>query len=104
MSASYGPFHRLQWAALNELMEKSGMVGGKAARNIFGGGGTPAVKAFDGALPPNKTGIEFYTEVKPTSGVPGGVIWWYRGSPGVVLIDADNEIVGIPIMITKRVD
>lgn len=80
------------------------MAGGKAARNIFGGGGNPAVKAFDGLLPLDKTGIEFYTTVKPSSTVPGGIIWWYQGQPGVRVIDPVNDVVGIPIRITRRAD
>ncbi len=60
----HGPFHRRQNASQNETMVNSGYVGGVPARNIFATT-TPAAKGFEGPLPSQFTGIEFYTPVVP---------------------------------------
>jgi len=66
----YGPFHRFQNAADNELVERAGMVGGRRARNIAAGF-VPKVKAFEGPLPPGRAGIEFFTTVTIVKRVDG---------------------------------
>lgn len=103
----HGPFHRRQGAVFNELMETSGIIGGKAARNIFAGS-RPKVKAFEGPLPPDAPGIEFYSETPPARYSPPGQAYWPQGAPGVLELDPDprdgQERVGIRVRITKRVD
>lgn len=81
-------------------MENSGEVWGRAP---FHSGGTPAVQAYRGVLPPGRTGYEFTTPVRPTSGVPyqHGPTFWYRGTPGVRNINDDT--VAIPVTITRVV-
>ncbi|MBO0805372.1 MAG: RHS repeat-associated core domain-containing protein, partial [Nocardiopsaceae bacterium] len=100
----YGPFHRLttpsQSGDIAAKQVESQELWGQSARysNI------PAAKAYNGPLPPGKSGVEFYTPVAPTDtmgGIPGLQATWYRGSPGVV--DINDEWVKIPIRTTKHV-
>ena len=95
----YGPYHRLQSRHDNDLMESTGKVGGRAARNVYAGS-IPMVKAFDGPLPDGKNGIEFYASVKPDPGGAPGRPTWSRGRPDVEVLD--DEMVAIPVRITKR--
>jgi hypothetical protein len=103
----YGPFHRFQSKVDNQRMEESGMVGGKAPRNIYSGG-RPKVKAYVGPLPPGRTGIEFFSATPPSPQTPPRSAEWPQGNPGVEDLGADpvdgEEIVGIRVMITRRVD
>lgn len=44
----------------------------------------PSVKAYRGSLPDRERGIEFTTDVVPTSGAGSPVVArWYQGTPGV---------------------
>ena len=95
-AGSYGPFHRLesptQTPATAALQEANGEVWGATAR----GGLNPAVKAYQGPLPPGARGVEFTTPVRPSDvglGRPGDIAIWRRGSPGV--IDVDDDFVKI---------
>lgn len=63
----YGPYHRFQSAADNELVARTGLLGGRPARNIAAGL-IAKVKAFTGPLPPGRKGIEFMTDVAPDEG------------------------------------
>jgi hypothetical protein len=103
----YGPFHRLQSAVDNERMARTGIVGGKRARNIYAGS-QPKVKAFVGPLPLGKAGIEFYTMAPPDQQTPPHRSEWSKGAPGVMDLGADpkdgEEIVGIRVKITRRAD
>ncbi len=98
----YGPFHRLQSKDLNRRVEASGKLWGKPARNIYAGR-TPCVKAYEGPLPQGRTGIEFYTPIKPGLGSQPGKARWFRGEEGVEEINGE-EAVAIPVRITRRVD
>jgi hypothetical protein len=99
----YGPYHRLQSAADNEIVARTGQLGGYAARNIAAGL-FPKVKAYEGHLPDGRFGIEFYTPVAPDRNhVPGCPIW-SGPRPGVVVSDADSDMVLIEVRIVKRVD
>lgn len=99
----HGPFHRFQNAVDNERVERTGMVGGRPARNIAAGL-FPKVKAFDGPLPAGWSGIEFYTVVAPDPNHVPGVPVWSGPREGVVLSTEDPELVLIPVRIVKRVD
>jgi RHS repeat-associated protein len=93
----YGPFHRRQTSSMNQLMVSSGLIGGKTPR----GGFKPAVQAWNGPLPDDFTGLEFYTTIKPSSATPAWS-YWHEGHPGVIIINDDT--VGIPFILSKRVD
>ena len=97
----YGPYHRVQGQRENDLMQRTGMVGGRAPRNIFAGA-IPKVKAFAGELPPGRTGVEFWTDVRPDEGRPPSQPSWSKGQPGVQ--ELENDLVAIAVIITKRVD
>jgi hypothetical protein len=76
----------------------SGELWGRARRNVFAGL-IPAVKAWEGPLPHNAIGVEFYTDVPPDPwSVPG---WpeWTEGQPGVSVLEP-GELVAIPIIVT----
>ena len=98
----YGPYHKIQAAELNEEMERTRRVGGKAPRNIFAGA-RPKVKAYVGRLPKSKAGIEFFTNVPPDSNTPPHLAQWSQGRPGVVDLLPDpidrEEVVAIPAKI-----
>jgi hypothetical protein len=98
----YGPFHRFQDAAANELMCSTEMIGGRPDRNIAAGL-FPRVKARHGPLPPGRCGIEFFTTVAPDDDVPR-LPTWTIGRSGVVQSDDDPDVVLIAARITKRVD
>ena len=102
-SREFGPFYRLQNAADNELVVRTGMLGGHPARNIAAGL-FPKVKAYEGHLPDGRTGIEFYTPVEPDPGrVPGCPVWSGPRS-GVSSAESDPEMVLIAVRIVRRVD
>lgn len=101
-SPRYGPFHRFQDAELNELVERSGRLRGKARRNIYAGA-VAAVKAYYGPLPVGRSGIEFVTTISSAPyGAPGDATW-PEGLEGV-RSGVPGEEVEIPIKIVKRVD
>jgi hypothetical protein len=81
-----------------EEVRASGELWGRARRNVFAGL-IPAVKAWEGPLPQNAIGVEFYTDVPPDPwSVPG---WpeWTEGQPGVSVLEP-GELVAIPIIVT----
>lgn len=98
----YGPFHRFQNAAMNEVMCRTGLIGGKADRNIAAGL-FPRVKAHPGSLPPHRCGIEFFTTVAPDDDIPR-LATWTIGRPGVARLDYDPDVVVITGRIVRRVD
>lgn len=99
----YGPYYRLQSAADNEIVERTGKLGGFAARNIAAGL-FPKVKAYEGRLPEGRSGIEFYTSVAPDPHHVPGCPVWSGPRAGVVVSDADSDMVLIAVRIVKRVD
>jgi hypothetical protein len=99
----HGPYYRLQTAADNELVARTGMLGGLPARNIAAGL-FPKVKAYEGHLPQGRRGIEFYTTVEPDRHHVPGCPVWSGTRAGVVVSDTDADMVLIPVRIVKRVD
>ena len=99
----YGPFHRFQNEEDNERAERTGMVGGKPARNIAAGL-FPKVKAYDGPLPAGRSGIEFYTAVPPDPNHVPGCPVWTGPREGIISSKDDQDLVLIAVTIVKRVD
>ena len=103
-AARFGPFHR-RCEPRPEEIEKicaSGQIWGRPRRNFFAGL-VPAVKAWDGPLPENAVGVEFYTDVPPDPwSVPG---WpeWSEGCSGVIVLE-EGELVAIPVVVTMKRD
>jgi hypothetical protein len=98
--ARFGPFHRRCEPRPEEVdqIARSGEIWGRARRNFFAGL-IPAVKAWEGRLPSDAIGVEFFTDVEPDpSSIPG---WpeWSEGRVGVVVLDA-GELVAIPVVVT----
>jgi hypothetical protein len=98
--ARFGPFHRRCEPRPEEVDQvlASLQLWGKPRRNIYAGL-VPAVKAWEGPLPANAVGVEFYTDVEPDPwSVPG---WpeWSQGQRGVVIIERDY-LVAIPVLVT----
>jgi hypothetical protein len=87
-----GPYHRLESPTQTEadarLQVSTMMVCGRGARQAGGGiSDIPSVKAYMGPLPPNRDGIEFTTDVVPssTTGTPPSGVSWHAGIPGVIV-------------------
>jgi len=90
----FGPFHRLesptQTASDAAGQQNSRMVMGKAASHR----GIPSVKAYRGRLPDNARGVEFWTNVAPTTGSGSPLeARWYVGTDGVSTV---GEFASIP--------
>jgi hypothetical protein len=98
----YGPFHRFQTGADNELVSSTGFLGGRPIRNIAQGV-LPRVKAHEGPLPPGRSGIEFMTTVEPDKGHPPLTAFWTGPRPGVE-VRSDEELALISVRIIWRVD
>ena len=98
----FGPFHRRCEPQPEEIdkIGASGQLWGRPRRNFFAGL-IPAVKAWEGPLPADAVGIEFYTDVPPDPwSVPG---WpeWTEGQPGVIVLEP-GELVAIPVVVTMQ--
>ena len=103
-------YHRIannntQPASLVTLQLESGLVCGRGARQS-GGAPSPiaSAKAFLGPLPPTESGIEFTTNVCPSSLSPyqGGPCYWHAGTKGVQGKSGD-PLACIPVTIVKVV-
>jgi len=99
----YGPFHRkrspTQTDADARKQMSSGEIWGKPS--IYSN--QPSVKAYHGALPPHDHGIEFLTPVAPSPGSHPHDVFWYAGTPGVVLRrDNGNDFAVIAVTITRH--
>lgn len=84
----------------------TGRVCGRGARQSGGGFSPfPAAKAYDGPLPAGADGIEFSTNVKPSSMPvhPGGIVNWNIHNPGVVRAKALNgdDMICVPITVIR---
>jgi len=110
LSALFATYHRLansstQTKADSELQVRTGMVCGRGARQA-GGGFSPlaAAKAFLGPLPPSESGIEFTTNIRPSSASPylGGPCYWHAGVYGVHG-QVSDPLACIPVTVTKVV-
>jgi hypothetical protein len=90
----YGPFWRSEPAAAVDAIQASRTILGNPPTNFFQSD-IPAVKAYQGPIPPGASGVQFYTPVPPTTVFPGSgnQVWW-TGKPGTV-----HEI---PVIITGR--
>ena len=63
----------------------------------------PCVKAWDGPLPGDAVGIEFYTDVEPDASSPPGWPEWTEGRAGVITLER-GELVAIDVVVTMRRD
>ena len=86
-----GPYYRLasptQTEADAKLQVSTMMVCGRGARQSGGGmSDIASVKAYFGVLPVHSKGIEFTTDVVPSSiaPIPNGGVSWHAGLPGVL--------------------
>jgi len=89
-------------SAENGLICSSGQLWGRPRRNFFAGL-FPAVKAWDGSLPEDTIGVEFFTDVPPDPWSVPGWPQWTEGSPGVIVIEK-GKLVAIEVIVTKRRD
>ena len=102
-----GPYYRLasptQTEADAKLQVSTMMVCGRGARQS-GGGVSPilSVKAYLGTLPANAEGIEFTSDILPSSSSLriGGPVLWHDGFPGVV---RRGSLACIPVTTIKSV-
>jgi hypothetical protein len=79
---TWGPYYRTgstQDDATTRKQLASGEVWGRANR----GSDTPSVDAWDGPLPADRHGIEFYTDVPPSPGSPPHRARWLGPRQGV---------------------
>ncbi len=86
--------------AVARSQEESGEIWGYPVR----GGIRPRVRAWSGALPPGKRGIEFTTDVLPDPGGAPGRPEWSGPRPGV-RIEADaagDPVAKIAVEVTKN--
>jgi hypothetical protein len=99
-----GPFHRHQTAENpeeNEQISTSGQIWGKPRGQYAGD--IASVKAWNGSIPPNVVGIEFFTDVQPEPERPPQWPEWLEGRPGVITLEK-NQLVAIPVIVTRRQD
>jgi hypothetical protein len=78
----------------------SGELWGRPRRNFYAGL-IPSVKAWEGPLPADAIGVEFYTNVEPDPwSVPG---WpeWTEGRAGVI-VHEPGALVAIPVVVTMQ--
>lgn len=110
MAGLYETYHRLannktQTNADADKQVKAGFVCGKGSRQAGGGfSPIPSAKAFRGPLPPNERGIEFTTNIPPSSAAPwlGGPCYWHAGANGVH-VNAGGDLACIPVTVTISV-
>jgi hypothetical protein len=79
---TWGPYYRTgstQDEATTRKQLASGELWGRANR----GSDTPSVDAWDGPLPADRHGIEFYTDVPPSTGSPPHRARWLGPRQGV---------------------
>lgn len=102
--ARFGPFHRRSEMKPeeNDLVCTSGQLWGAPRRNFYSGL-FPAVKAWDGPLPQNAVGVEFFTDVAPDAWSVPGWPQWSEDSPGVIVL-RKGELVAIDVVVTMRRD
>jgi len=102
--ARFGPFHRRTYIdpSENGKVSSSGQVWGRRRGNIYAAL-RPAVKAWDGPLPEEIVGFEFFTDVEPDPDQAPGWPQWSEGRPGVIILES-HELVAISVIVTKRHD
>lgn len=102
--ARYGPFHRrtARDPSENEKVAATGLVWGRPARNIYAGL-FAAVKAWNGELPDDVVGYEFYTDATPDRDTAPEWPRWSEGGPDVIVLE-QRALVAISVIVTKRHD
>lgn len=111
MRAPHETYHRLannntQTKAVADMQIATGTMCGTGSRQAGGGfSPIPSAKAFFGPLPATERGIEFTTNIPPTSKVTlqGMPCYWHEGTQGVRLHPDDSDYVCIPVTVTKIV-
>lgn len=111
MRAPHDIYHRLensntQSKAVADMQVATGMVCGTGRRQAGGGiSPIPSAKAFFGPLPATEHGIEFTTNIPPTSKATfqGMTCYWHQGSIGVKPHAEKDDYVCIPVTVTKIV-
>jgi hypothetical protein len=102
----YGPYYRKCHRDPSEIQKVVGskQIWGRRRGNYYAGF-VPAVKALIDALQPGEIGYEFYTDIEPDpeSWCVPREQEWSEGRPGVLVLEA-NELVAIPVTVTKRQD
>jgi hypothetical protein len=110
VNALFETYHRISNSATQSAthiaqMLSTGLVCGHGARQS-GGSRSPiaSAKAFLGPLPSTEQGIEFTTNIQPTSKSPylGGPCYWHAGGQGVQGKRGDS-LACIPVTIVKIV-
>lgn len=96
--ARFGPFHRLasptQTAEVASFQRQSAEIWGRAPRL----GIQPQVKAYDGPLPADRNGIEFWTDRPPDpNGHPSHPTW---GAAARGDVRVDEPFAKIPCVVT----
>lgn len=86
----------------NESVCSSGQLWGAPRRNFFAGL-VPALKAWDGRLPEDAVGVEFFTNVAPDPWSIPGWPQWTEGSPDVVVLEP-GQLVAIEVVVPMRRD
>jgi len=86
----------------NDLVVSSGQLWGMPRRNFYAGL-VPAVKAWDGPLPKDAVGVEFFTNVPPDPWSVPGWPQWTEGSPDVIVLET-GQLVAIDVVVTMRRD
>ena len=86
----------------NDLVCTSGQLWGAPRRNFYSGL-FPEVKAWDGPLPQDAVGVEFFTDVAPDPWSVPGWPQWSEDSPGVIVL-TKGELVAIEVVVTMRRD
>ena len=87
------------------MQVRSRRICGRGARQVGGGfSPMPAAKAYDGPLPPGADGIEFRTDVRPSS-MPfraGGQVNWNENNPGCIRTTINgDDMVCVPIKVVR---
>jgi len=109
--APHETYHRIannntQSKAVADMQVATGMVCGAGARQS-GGGISPiaSAKAFFGPLPATERGIEFTTNIVPSSRqtMPGLPCYWHMGTMGVNPHPRSSDYACIPVTVTKIV-
>jgi hypothetical protein len=102
--ARFGPFHRRTHRdpSENQKVSDSGSVWGRPRGNFFAGF-YATVKAWNGPLPEDVIGFEFYTDIPPDPGSVPGWPQWSEGQDGVTVIEP-GALVAISVIVTRRQD
>jgi hypothetical protein len=84
----------------NEKIVASGEIWGRPRSNTYAGD-FAAVKAWNGPLPDDTPGIEFYTDIEPDPWSVPDAPSWSEGRPGVVTLER-KQLVAIKVHVTRQ--